>query len=279
MKFTPTPNANRNELKDDLQEFGRKLRLMEHFHNKQQHDDISLVKNKSNYIPPQSDDRHLSLFIASLPNIAKVECRTNIKSNISFSQRSALKALSEDQSIVIKEADKGGATVIMDRDYYQHKIEELLSDKEIYTELTNGNEDEKIMRKLKKLTKEHENELTKPETDYIQNFTHKTSNFYGLPKIHKSKEIKDAVQAQNSDYIKLPAPKDLKMRPIVAGPSSTTHRLSNLVDKILKPLCQKVPSYIRDDLDFLTQLPRDIQENALLVSFDTCGQFVYQYFT
>ena len=95
---------------------------------------------------------------------------------------------------MIKKADKGGATVIMDRDYYQHKIEELLlSDNETYTELTNGNEDEKIMRKLMKLTKEHEKELTKRETDYIKNFTHKTSNFYGLPKIHKSNEIKGAV--------------------------------------------------------------------------------------
>jgi hypothetical protein len=145
---------------------------------------------------------------------------------------------------VIKEADKGGATVVMDRDYYQSKIEELLSDSDTYTELTDGNEDDKIMLKLKKLTKEHNHELTKSETDYIQNFTYRTSNFYGLPKIHKSKEINDAVQKQNSDYIKLPPPDDLTMRPIVAGPSSPTHRLSNFVDIILKPLCQKVPSYI-----------------------------------
>ena len=63
------------------------------------------------------------------------------------------------------------------------------------------------------------------------------------------------------------------MRPIVAGPSSATYRLSNFVDKILKPPCQNVPSYIRDDLDFLTQLPRDIHENTLLASFDVVSLY------
>ena len=61
---------------------------------------------------------------------------------------------------MIKEADKGGATVIMDRTYYQNKIFQLLSDTETYIELTKGNEDNKIMRKLRRLTKEHEHELT-----------------------------------------------------------------------------------------------------------------------
>ena len=40
------------------------------------------------------------------------------------------------------------------------------------------------------------------------------------------------------------------------------------MDIILKPLCQKVESYLRDDLDFLTQLPRTVEENSLLVFLD-----------
>ena len=57
-------------------------------------------------------------------------------------------------------------------------------------------------------------------------------------------------------YIKLHASNDLKFWPIVAGLLSPTHRLSNFVDLILKPLCQHVvPSFIRDDLDFLNYLP------------------------
>ena len=55
------------------------------------------------------------------------------------------------------------------------------------------------------------------------NFTWKTSNFYGLPEIHKSQHIKEAIKEQNTEYIKLPLPPPphLKMRPIVDGDMGT----------------------------------------------------------
>ena len=78
---------------------------------------------------------------------------------------------------------------------------------------------------------------------------------------------------QNSTYIKVQAPPDLELRPIVAGPSSPTHRLSNFIDIVLKRLCEHVPSFIRDDLDFLNHLPETIDKNALLVSFDVVSLY------
>ena len=115
--------------------------------------------------------------------------------------------------------------------------------------------------------------FTKNEIDYLTNFEVRTSNFYGLPKIHKSKEIRENIQGNQDTYVKIPRPSDLKLRPIVAGPSSSTQRLSNLLDLILKPLCQKVPSFIRDDLDFLKYIPEKVQENTLLVSFDVISLY------
>ena len=85
--------------------------------------------------------------------------------------------------------------------------------------------------------------------------------------------MKDAILQQNSTYIKVQAPPDLKLRPIVAGPSSLTHRLSNFIDIVSKPPCEHVPSFIRDDLDFLNHLPETIDENALLVSFDVVSLY------
>ena len=120
------------------------------------------------------------------------------------------------------------------------------------------------------MIKKYQNELTKKESDYIQNFTYRTSNFYGQPKIHKSTSITTAIKEQNADYIKLPPPPDLKFRPIVAGPASPTHRLSNFVDIILKPLCKHVPSYIRDDFDFLDS---PLTEDTILVSFDVISLY------
>ena len=121
--------------------------------------------------------------------------------------------------------------------------------------------------------KTFESETTSKEKDYIQNFTWKTSNFYGLPKIHKSQHITEAIKKQNTEYIQLPPPPDLKMRPIVAGTSSPTHRLSNFIDFILKPLCKHVPSYVRHDIDFLQQITEEIDENSLFVSFDVVSLY------
>jgi len=86
---------------------------------------------------------------------------------------------------------------------------------------------------------------------YTQDFEAKTSQLYGLPKIHKSKLIIKAIEQQNQEYIEIANPNDLKFRPIVAGPSCPTHRLSNLIDILLKPYITEVKSYVRDDLDFL----------------------------
>ncbi|KAJ8318533.1 hypothetical protein KUTeg_003624 [Tegillarca granosa] len=97
--------------------------------------------------------------------------------------------------------------------------------------------------------------------------------FFGLPKIHKSVEIQTAIKNQNSEYITILRPKDLKLRPIIAGPSCPKHWLSNFIDIILKPLSQYIPSYVRDDIDFLTHLPKHIDENAILVTFDVTSQY------
>ena len=61
---------------------------------------------------------------------------------------------------------------------------------------------------------------------------------------------------------------NLKFRPIVAGPACQTHRLSNLIDILLRPITKRVKSYLRDTTDFLNHLPSAVPENTLLASFD-----------
>lgn len=69
-------------------------------------------------------------------------------------------------------------------------------------------------------------------------------------------------------YIKLPQPTDLKIRTIVAGPASNTQRLSNSLDIILKPRCELLPNYVKDDMDFLNYTPESVDPKTVLVSFD-----------
>ena len=93
-----------------------------------------------------------------------------------------------------------------------------------------------LMKNLKKLIKKHENSLTTKEQDFITNFEWKTSNFYVLPKIRKSKEVICHIKSFDQDFVKMLPPKDLKSRPMIAGPMSPTQRLSEFLDTLLKPL-------------------------------------------
>ena len=149
-----------------------------------------------------------------------------MKSNLTSRERNAIQSLQNDKSIIIKEADKGGAVVCMDSDYYRDKILQMLSDKEYYEEIESS-ADSYTRKLINKLIDQHGSGLHDEEKDYLINFDHATSNFYGLPKVHKSIIIANAIAQQNSEYIVIRRPEDLKFRPIVGGPNSSTQRLSH----------------------------------------------------
>jgi hypothetical protein len=118
------------------------------------------------------------------------------------------------------------------------------------------NDDDEVLKKISKLIDKHSDNLTKSEKDFLLKFESKISNCYGLRKIHKSKTILNEVEKQNSEYVRITQPDDLKLRPIVAGPSCPTHRLSNFI--LLQPFLLKTKSYVRDDIDFLNHLPEPV---------------------
>ena len=60
---------------------------------------------------------------------------------------------------------------------------------------------------------------------------------------------------------------------IYIWPVCETHRLSNLIDILLKPFIKQVKSFIRDDIDFLSYIPNTVDENAILVSFDVTSLY------
>ena len=212
------------------------------------------------------------MILESISNLHEEGTHQTKKSNINCPERKALESLNNNEHIIIKQADKGGATVIMVKQYYKERILEMLSDREAYAELKE-NEDKKIMKKNNHLTKQYQQELTKKEINYLQNFAPRTSNLYGLPRIHKSQGNASAINKQRSTYIKVLPPTDLPFRPIVAGPTCPTHRLSNFIDILLKPLCKHIPSYSRDDLDILNHIPNEVEETTILVTFDVVSLY------
>ena len=104
------------------------------------------------------------------------------------------------------------------------------------------------MRANNALIKRYENSFLKQEIDYLTNFQHESSNFYGLPKIDKFKTISKAIEEQNPEYISCFQPKDLKLG------------LNNFGDIILKSLLFKIKSYVTDVIDFLKKMQEKINK-------------------
>ena len=129
------------------------------------------------------------------------------------------------------------------------------------------------MKNLKKLVNEHEDSLTKKEQDFMINFDWKTSNFYVLPKIHKSKDIIDQISSSERDFIEISPSEDLKGRPIIAGPVSPTQRLSKFLDTLLKPIVTTLKTYIKDDWDFIRKLSKEFESNSSLFSYDVVSLY------
>ena len=155
-----------------------------------------------------------------------------------------MQSLKGNQDIVFKTADKGGGWVIMDKNYYQDKIvkEHLLSD--FYKEVSIDS-DKKVFKNLKEHLKKYESILTKKEIDYLINFKCTSSQFYCLRKVHKSEAIKNVINTEDSECIQVHCPDDLKGRPISGGRESLTHRLSNLIEILLKLLVPTLKTYKR----------------------------------
>ena len=59
----------------------------------------------------------------------------------------------------------------------------------------------------------------------------------------------------------------------MAGPACETHRLSDFLDIILKPLLKYVKSYIRDDIDILQYIPDEVAQDTILASFDVMNLY------
>ncbi|CAG2250987.1 unnamed protein product [Mytilus edulis] len=160
----------------------------------------------------------------------------------------------------------------MDTDFYKEKVLEQLNDEEYYKQITN-NPDKATKKRLKKLIKDYNQCLTEKEIAYLCDFDPKESNFYGLPKVHKSAQIQNTVRDQNNIYVETFRPADLKLRPIIAGPESLTQRLSHFIDLVIKHLCPSIPSYIKDDMEFLNHIPAIVPEETLLTSFDVTSLY------
>ena len=118
----------------------------------------------------------------------------------------------------------------------------------------------KIYKNLETLLHKYNKCFIESEQKFMNEKSFETSNFYGLPKIHKSKVINAAIHSQNTQVVEVPEPNDLKFRPLVGGPNCPTRRLSYFLDTLIDPDTEIVTF---DVTGLYTRIPHEYALKAL----------------
>ena len=159
--------------------------------------------------------------------------KTNNKPNSSKEEYQAIKELRNDNTRILPTADKGVSMVVMDKEDYINKSEELLQSftyKVLTTDPTT-----KHKNKLISLLKSIKAEGGINESTYKRLYPTGagTPKYYGLPKVHK---------------------RDIPLRSIVSGIGSVTYETASELSRILKPLVGRSPHHVKNNQDFIHSL-------------------------
>ena len=106
LKFTPVPtSSDSNELKSDIHEFTRKLRLVEYFEGMEDID-ISLRRNRSDFVPSRNRNIQLDKYIQSIEEFP-LEPKRKTKPNISKLEAEAIKLWPMTHQLLLRKLTRG----------------------------------------------------------------------------------------------------------------------------------------------------------------------------
>ena len=114
LKFVPTPNKiDKAKLKQELEVFRRKLRLIWHFQNDERIFDCNKKFRPKSRFNPKNKDVIIETYLTSLEEkLLAIDIPKHKFNNLNKEERKALYSLKNDNIIVIKDADKGSGVVL-----------------------------------------------------------------------------------------------------------------------------------------------------------------------
>ena len=259
--FCPNPGPYNNfALVQDTMEFTRRCRLAEYFDGRlpRTSDIPKKLYVKSTWQPPSGRSAALDLYCErmELDAASFIPDNNPIRDNLSREERQALRSMSADSSLTIRQADKGRRMVIMDTEDYDGAISAILSNTEIYAPLRQDPTPD-----IKSLIQTQVGVLN--DCGIISDELHRCINwgdvecphFYGLPKVHKTIP---------------PGSKLPPMRGIISSVKGPTTRASYYLDSVLNPL---VPAYCGDhwckDTTHILQEIDTLNRNTVSYSSET----------
>ena len=177
----------------------------------------------------------------------------SILADVVAKEHKALKELKKDTNRVILTADKGTCLVVMDKEEYINKAQELLKE-ETYRIIP---EDPTIQQKSKliQLLKKIKTEGGINEENYKKMYPTGAGipKFYGLPKVHKA---------------------GVPLRPMVSSRGSVTYNIPKELARILKLLAGRSTFSVQNTMDFVEQVKSiNLQPQECIVSYDVKALF------
>lgn len=98
--------------------------------------DVPAFRKKSNWCPERNRDFALEAYAVALERtILESNLNKRTYRNLTKEEQEALKNLKRYEDIVIKQADKGSAVVVMDKNRYIREAMRQLNDGEVYVSL------------------------------------------------------------------------------------------------------------------------------------------------
>ena len=138
LNYIPTPKTLKNEpILDSARQFGRRLKLAYRFRNSKYNSKENFTA-KSNWTPP--DKEIPQLVLDTIKNIESDISNLKVpyhENNLSHSECKAIKDIRNNPDIIIKPADKGSATVIMNKSDYINEGYRQLNDVRYYKQIPN----------------------------------------------------------------------------------------------------------------------------------------------
>ena len=175
------------------------------------------------------------------------------KPNLTKQERSGLVQLRKDKDRLVLTADKGVAMVVMDREDYIHKAEELLTQL-AYRKLDKDPTNKIKARLITKLrTVKKDTRLDEGMYKIMYPTSCVPPKFYGLPKIHKT---------------------GTPLRSIASSRGSVTYGVAKVLSKVHKPLVGKSPHHVQSTSDFVNKAKKiTLQPGECLISYDVTALF------
>ena len=276
----PAPTIS--EIKTDCKMFNRRCLWKESNHLKEKEEyKPSIFKQEKTNIPPGPTPRALTGFLSTVESNLSNRSLWNKdllnpnRRNISKEEYSALlnlQRLQNEKQIIVKPADKGSGTVILNYDDYIDSCNQHLNSKQLQPDGTNlpyyvrATEQELKVAK-KRISSVLENAKTKKwitQQEYraMDPSECGVGKFYQLSKVHK-------------DFPEGSIPPG---RPIISGNGSITEQISKYVDHHTRDIVKKLPTYIEDTRDFLNICEEinsegGIPNDAIIVTIDVTALY------